>query len=78
MYYVAVDIGCIECGEPSNVIGVFTTKEAAEEACEDHETRQEANWKGDHSFVFFAVEAIDQVNRIEYTGGLDQRGRKRR
>ena len=24
--YVAVDIGCIECGEETNVLGIFTNK----------------------------------------------------
>ena len=27
--FVAVDIGCIECGEDSNVLGIFATKEQA-------------------------------------------------
>lgn len=30
--YIAVDIGCIECGEDSALIGVFPTQTAAEAA----------------------------------------------
>jgi len=30
--YVVVDIGCIECGEPTEVIGLYETYETAEEA----------------------------------------------
>ena len=28
--YIVVDIGCIECGEPTNILGVYKTKEEAE------------------------------------------------
>lgn len=34
MYYVVVDIGCIECDEPTNVLGIFTNKQTAEEVKE--------------------------------------------
>lgn len=30
--FLAFDIGCIECGEPSNVIGLYPTQEDAEAA----------------------------------------------
>ena len=51
MYYVAVDIGCIECGEPSHVLGIFTNKEKALNVCKEHEERQNLNWTGQHSFL---------------------------
>ena len=28
--YILVDIGCIECGEESNVLGIYTDKQIAE------------------------------------------------
>ena len=31
MKYIVVDIGCIECGEPSDILGVFTDRQKAEE-----------------------------------------------
>ena len=34
--YVAVDIGCIECGEESAVLGVFTDKAKAREVLDEH------------------------------------------
>lgn len=27
--YVVVDIGCLECGEPSRLVGIFPDREAA-------------------------------------------------
>ena len=32
--FLAFDIGCIECGETSEVIGVYPTREQAEAACQ--------------------------------------------
>jgi hypothetical protein len=58
--YVAVDIGCIECGEDSNVLGVFTTKKDAEIACEQAEKKQKENWSGQHSFEIFNVDGITE------------------
>lgn len=64
--YVAVDIGCIECGEPSAVLGVFTDENRAQRVCDEHEERQTANWGGQHYFEVFEVDEIDKGIRIEY------------
>ena len=58
MYYVAVDIGCLECGEDSAVLGIFTTKEMAESILDKASADQQANWIGQHSFEVFEVVAI--------------------
>jgi hypothetical protein len=55
MLYVAVDIGCIECGEPSAVFGVFDSEEAAQAAC-DAQREIDNGWRGgQHSYDVFAV-----------------------
>ena len=56
--YVALDIGCIECGESSGVIGLFTTEEEALAALETPRANQTANWHGQHSFE------VHPVNRM--------------
>jgi hypothetical protein len=66
MFYVAVDVGCIECGEYSNVLGIFTTESKAQEVVDDHCNRQKDNWCGEHSFKVFEVEQIDEIKRVEY------------
>lgn len=48
-YYLAMDIGCIECQEDSRVLGVFLTEEKAMQACETA-CRKHKNWHGHHSF----------------------------
>lgn len=65
-YYVLVDIGCIECGEESHVIGIFTDINKAQKSEKDHEMRQEKKWTGQHLFEIFEIEKIDKVYRVKY------------
>ena len=65
MYYVLIDIGCIECGEETTVIGVFTDKAKAEKLLNKYEKLQAENWHGQHSFQIDEVE-IDKVYKPEY------------
>lgn len=66
MFYVAVDIGCIECGEPSNVIGIFTNKEQAKAICEEYKRRYDEHHSGQHEFEIFEVPKINEIINIEY------------
>ena len=54
--YLAFDIGCIECGESSAVVGVFETKELALKAAEEAEDKQKESWQGQHSMEVFEIE----------------------
>ena len=65
-YYVLVDIGCIECGEESHVIGIFTDVKLAEQAKTNHKLRQEKNWCGQHYFKIFEIDEINKVYEVEY------------
>lgn len=56
MRYVVVDIGCIECGEKSYVLGVFDREEDAWSVANECELVQNKNWEGQHSFEVFPVE----------------------
>lgn len=56
MKYLAMDIGCIECGESSAVIGVFSTAAEAEAACEVARIEQGKNWRGQHSMEVFELD----------------------
>lgn len=57
--FVAVDIGCLECGEPSEVLGIFTNKEEAEAICTEAEAYQAEHWHGQHEFQVFEVPEIN-------------------
>lgn len=58
MYYVAVDIGCIECGESTAVLGISADKDKAQTILDDAAAIQQENWIGQHSFELFEVEEI--------------------
>ena len=55
MKYVVVDIGCIECGEGSAVLGIFENKEKAQKISKKYEEIQSNNWTGQHYFEIFEV-----------------------
>ena len=66
MYYVALDIGCIECGEPTEVLGIFTDEKIAEKVCEKNEKRQEAHWRGQHNFGVWKISELDKEYEVDY------------
>lgn len=60
--YILVNIGCIECGVSSAIVGVFTSMQKAEEVqshCDNvHSWRQ----GGQNSFEIFEIPEIDVVD----------------
>jgi hypothetical protein len=58
--YVAVDIGCIECGEESAIVGVFTSEDAAKTVLKQHQEWQAGHWHGQHDFFIQEVEEMDK------------------
>lgn len=65
-YYVVVDIGCIECGESTNILGIFENEAKAGEILKDHEERQKEKWSGQHAFEIFEIEELNKEYRVEY------------
>lgn len=59
MFYVAVDIGCIECGEDSKVLGIFKSESKAQEVCDKAEADQREDWQGQHNFFVEALDIVD-------------------
>lgn len=64
MKYVVVDVGCIECGEESAVLGIFTDKKKAEETMKKCEEYQSAHWMGQH--YFFIEEKQTEENEENF------------
>jgi hypothetical protein len=59
MYYVVVDIGCLECGESSMVIGIFTEIEKAKKAKLNHKSKA-------HNVVeIYPIPELDKIVNIE-------------
>ena len=60
--YIVVNIGCIECGVSSNIVGVFDDKQKAESiACEFGE---KFGWRegGQNEFEVFEMPEINTIH----------------
>ncbi len=60
--FLVFDIGCIECGEESSVVGVYSTRKEAEKAIRDyldpsHRWGREG-WIGQHSVEVFDLSEV--------------------
>jgi hypothetical protein len=53
--FVAMDIGCFECGEDSACLGIFDTEQEAKASLVEPERKQQAHWHGEHCFTVFEV-----------------------
>lgn len=58
-YYLAFDVGCIECGEDSGVVGLFKTREEAQTASDAAATIQKEDWHGQHHFDVYEIQVDD-------------------
>lgn len=62
--YLVMDIGCIECGEPSRVVGLYTSKKEAIKVRDEYASSDSSwgrpEWGGQH-----AVEVHD-IKTKEY------------
>lgn len=60
MKFLVFDIGCIECGESSEVVGFYDTRAEAEHVAEEYSTVTKGwgrpEWHGQHSVEVFEVE----------------------
>lgn len=65
MYYVCVSIGCLECGEISSVLGVFTDQDAALVAARRGE--EQLSSADAHQHKIFPVKDLD----THYNPGIE-------
>ena len=73
MKYVVLDIGCIECGEQSAILGIFDNKQKAKEVMEKYSKIQSDNWTGQHYFEIVEVkeENIELYDKKSYLKHLE-------
>ena len=60
--YIVVNIGCIECGVSSNIVGVFDNEEKANEIAK--EFNKKFSWRegGQNSFEVFEMPELNVIN----------------
>ncbi|MEK3805321.1 hypothetical protein [Metabacillus sp. SLBN-84] len=67
MYYVVVDIGCSDCGEASNVVGVFTEEDKARTALEHYKKANKLDLYGDdHQFLIYGVKELNHIHNDSF------------
>ena len=64
MRYIVVNVGCIECGVSSNIVGVYSDKEKAEEIENKLNESEGASWRnsGQNSYKAFEMPKINVTN----------------
>jgi len=63
--WLAFDVGCIECGESSAVIGVYGTETEASAAAQVAAEKQQRDWHGQHSMEVFEIDVPDNATTAE-------------
>lgn len=58
--WILVDIGCLECGEPSTVLGFYVSREQCESTWKDYSEQPDTRWgrhewSGQHSCLIQEV-----------------------
>jgi hypothetical protein len=66
LYFVVVDIGCSDCGESSNVVGIFTTENKAKDTMLTYMKDNHLSMDGDHELLIFKIEELDQIHNNSY------------
>lgn len=76
--YVIVDIGCIECGEETEVVGIYSSMKQAEADYKAYLAKVEANdWGayfhgGQHSVELIAVQPVAKKEKKKTTSRTPQ------
>lgn len=62
MKYILVNIGCIECGVSSNIVGVFDNKEKAELIAKQCDDKYDWREGGQNSYEIFEMPELNIIN----------------
>jgi hypothetical protein len=60
--WILVNIGCIECGVSSNIVGVFDNQEYANELANQFDDKFGWREGGQNSFVVFPMPEINAIH----------------
>jgi hypothetical protein len=60
--YIVVNIGCIECGVSSNIVGVFDDEQKANKIAEEYGTTFGWREGGQNLFEVFQIPELNVIN----------------
>lgn len=71
--WIVVDIGCIECGESSDLVGIFSTEEKANSVCSQLNNSRATFTRSQHEFDVFELGLPNKINPdyLEYLSVID-------
>lgn len=73
--WIVVNIGCLECGVSSAIVGVFTEEAKAKEVAETCDTLFDWREGGQNLFEVFLLPAPDMMNP-EYAAAIQENCKK--
>ncbi len=62
MRYIVVNIGCIECGVSSNIVGIFDSKDRADTIAAQLDDTHAWREGGQNSFQVFVEPEVNTIN----------------
>lgn len=66
MYFVVVDIGCSDCGESSNLVGIFTTEKSARDGMLTYMEVNHLTMDGDHELLIYKIDELNRIHNNSY------------
>lgn len=63
MKYLVVNIGCIECGVSSNIVGLFATEGEAENIASELSKMHDWREGGQNSYEVFPLPKLGKINK---------------
>ena len=66
MYYIVLDLGCAECGESSNILGIFTSLDEAKKALNVYKEKNHLDEESDHEFYIYKIDKLNHIYHNSY------------
>ncbi|MDF0727889.1 hypothetical protein PY093_14525 [Cytobacillus sp. S13-E01] len=67
MYFVVFDLGCSDCGESSNLVGLFTTEDIARKSLNQYIDENSLEGNDDHELIIYKIDTLDKIYNNSYT-----------
>ena len=62
--YMAFQIGCLECGEQSEILGLYDDAASAQSECQRASEAHKKDWDGQRDFVVYDLETKEEVDAL--------------
>ncbi len=70
-YFIVVNIGCLECGVSSNLVGVFDSEEKAVKVAKKCQKKYDWRGGGDNAFKVYELHELNKLDPEYQIKGFD-------